>query len=361
MDIQPTFNWQVYQDAGETPPSVIDYLTESRHGSIFQSPPWTMATHPHPDRCIVAAAFHGHQPVFAALVEKSRLPGTGYFYGYIHRGPVFDDVDLAVGLWPKFEEIIRNEGICAATVQPFWEYRPVTPLIRHLMSEGYFISTKSRAHSQTLTIDLHRSIEEIFRDSLSSMRRGRIRKANKLGMTVRPAADEMEMATFWNMYHTMCQRKGIRSWPLERFKAVFNYSRRHPGLCTCLIAWLDGEIVGGIIVLRHGKTAEFTKGGSTSKKLPGVPKTELLHWQAIQWAKETGAAVYDFGGYTPNASKGSQEWGINKFKEGFTKRRVRLFEPMEKIYSPIPFQIFDSLREAKKRLSTIIPAVQRAF
>jgi lipid II:glycine glycyltransferase (peptidoglycan interpeptide bridge formation enzyme) len=361
MQIKPNVNWQLYRDLQTVPPQVTDYLTQSPHGSVFQSPEWVMATHPNSKRCVVATAMEGNRPLFAALVEKSRLPGTPYHYGYVHRGPVMDDIDQAVTMWPAFERLMQKEGICATTIKPQWEQNAATALVDFLKFRGYATATDNQSHANTLCIDLERSTDEIFRKDLNSMRRGRIRKAIKLGIRTERVRSDAEMAAFWEIYRTMCDRKGIKYWSSEMFRRIYRYSQQHPDNCICLIGWLNGDLIGGLIVLKHGRMAEFTKGGSTSKPMAGVPKTELLHWEAIQWAKRTGARFYDLGGITPGAEKGSQEYGINKFKSGFTKQHMQLFGPMEKVFRPVPYRIFHSLRKVKKSLTTVAPQLRRVL
>jgi lipid II:glycine glycyltransferase (peptidoglycan interpeptide bridge formation enzyme) len=361
MQTYPSVKWHVYRDLKTIPRQVTTYLTESPHGSVFQSPPWVLATHSNPERCVVITAFQGNRLVFAALLEKSKLPGTPYHYGYIHHGPVVDDMDLAVALWPDFEAFYQAEGVCATTIQPQWEQQRAAPLCDYLKRQGYTISTDSGSHADTLCIDLRRSIDDIFRKDLNSMRRGRIRKAIKLGMRTDRVRNDTEMEAFWNMYRTMCNRKKIKFWSADMFRRVYHYSRQHPDNAVCLLGWLNGDLIGGLIVLKHGNIAEFTKGSSTSKPLTGVPKTELLHWEAIHWAKRVGARFYDLGGITPDARKGSQEWGINKFKRGFSKQHMQLFSPMQKVFRPVPFKIFHSLRKAKKSLTLVVPQVQKVM
>jgi lipid II:glycine glycyltransferase (peptidoglycan interpeptide bridge formation enzyme) len=351
----------LYRELQTVPRQVTDYFTQNPHGSVFQSPSWVLATHANPRRSIAATAFEGNRPVFAALVEKSRLPGTPYHYGYIHRGPVMDDIDRAVALWPAFEKLMQREGICATTIQPQWEHNAAAVLIDFLKSRGYATATDSQSHANTLCIDLQRSTDEIFRKDLNSMRRGRIRKAIKLGIRTERVRSDAEMAAFWEMYRKMCDRKGIKYWSSEMFRRVYRYSQQHPDNCICLMGWLDGELIGGLIVLKHGNMAEFTKGSSTSKPLSGVPKTELLHWEAILWAKSAGARFYDLGGITPGAEKGSQEWGINKFKSGFSKQQMQLFGPMEKVFHPAAYRIFHSLRKVKKSLAMVAPQLRRVL
>ncbi len=350
--------WMIYNRLENTPKEVASFLSDSRHGSILQNPQWYLCTELRTERFLVVAAFSQQRPVFAALIRKSLIPGTSYFAASVQRGPVFEDVDLAISLWEGFEARLHQEGLCALEIHPFWERGQTERLRIFLQKRGYEPALNNRSHNKTVTLDLCRSEEEIF-NSLKGSRRNMIRKAEKLGIRVKSVQSKEEMELFWKMYRDMCKSKGINYWSSESFERIWQFSMDHPGDCACFIGTLDDEIIGGHIALRHADVVEVTRGGASTSPIKGVPKTDLILWESILWAKKQGARIYDFGGITPDAEKGSPEWGINRFKYDFTDHEVHLFEPMEKIFNAKIYNVHSSLKKVKEVVLKYLPELSK--
>jgi lipid II:glycine glycyltransferase (peptidoglycan interpeptide bridge formation enzyme) len=346
--------WQKYKSLARIPDNVTNFLSNSAHGSILQSPKWYLRIANNPSRYMVVAALEGDHPVFAALVRKSHIPATTYYMGSIERGPVFKEVDQAISLWEEFESLLHGDGLRALKIHPFWEREKASRLNAYLLQRGYGRAFEMRSHTETVTIDLNPSEEAIF-NTLKGSRRNLIRKAVKLGIRVDMVKTKEEMERFWRMYRDMSLSKGLSYWPLAKFERIRRFGIEHPRDCVCLIGSLEGEIIGGHIALRHADVVEVTRGGASIRLNNGVPKTDLILWESILWAKRQGARVYDFGGIAPNAEKGSPEWGVNRFKFDFSARRILLFEPMEKIFNAKIYNMHASMKKVKKVVKQLLP------
>jgi lipid II:glycine glycyltransferase (peptidoglycan interpeptide bridge formation enzyme) len=346
--------WQRYENLQSIPVHVSRFLTSTRHGSTFQNPQWYLCTEDRTDRFMVLAALQRGEPVFASLVMRRWVPGTSFYAGIVPRGPVFDDLELALSIWDDYERQLTLCNLCSIEIHPFWERLQAGKLRSFLIRRGYAFMPENQYHTETLTLDLTPSEEAIF-NGLKGSRRNLIRKAMKMGISVRPVRNSEEMRKFWEMYHQMCLNKEIGCWPRKRFESVRRYSQEFPSQCACLIGWLNGDLVGGNIILRHGDIAEVTRGGGSTRCSNGVPKTDLILWESILWAKRAGAKTYDFGGITPDAEKGTPEWGINRFKMEFTRNHVSLLEPMEKVFNANFYGIFSSLKRFKKMVLKRLP------
>lgn len=346
--------WQTHNDIKTAPESICRFLQSAQHGSIFQSPQWCMHTEENSDRYMIIAALRQARPVFASLIRKSWVPGTSSYFGSVQRGPVFDEIQLAIDIWHEYEMQLIQSGICAIEIHPYWERSQAHRLRRHLQNKGYVLSTQNISHTETLILDLSPPEEDLFY-SLKSSRRNLIRKAIKIGIRVEPVQNSKEMTEFWQMYRDLCWRKGINYWSYKRFEKIRCFSVEYPDDCICLLGWLNGDLVGGNIILRHSKIVEVARGGGSTRINNSIPKTDLILWESIRWAKRRGATAYDFGGITPNAERGSPEWGINQFKLEFTQKHVSLLKPMEKIFNTKLFRLYNSLRKVKKAVLRHLP------
>jgi peptidoglycan pentaglycine glycine transferase (the first glycine) len=345
--------WKRYEGLHHTPERIRRFLTAARHGSIFQNPQWHVQLGEKSQRYLVIAALHEGEPVFASLIRKTRVPGTSFFAGNAQRGPVFDNVSTAINLWDEYEAQLLECGICALGIQPFWNRIEAEQLRSFLQTRRYRLLSHG-IHTETLTLDLTPPEETIF-NSLSSTRRRQIRKAIRIGIEVKPAGTSEEMEKFWQLYREMCLSKGINFAPLKRFEQIRLFSKQFPADCACLLGWLNGTLVGGNIILRHSRIAEYTHGSGSIRIARGVPKTDLIHWESIRWAKRVGSTLYDFGGFKPDAEKGSHLWGINRFKLEFTQNRVELLEPMEKVFNAGPYRIYAGLKRLKRMFLKYLP------
>jgi lipid II:glycine glycyltransferase (peptidoglycan interpeptide bridge formation enzyme) len=347
-------HWMLYGDLTRVPSPVGHYLEDSEHGSVFQYPPWILLTAEKPDRYKVIACLADGMPVFAALLYMSPLPGLYAYKGVIERGPVFEDEARAIALWDDFESQLRKLRLCSLEISPFWERDRIQKLRLHLGSRGYIRCATSVCHTETLIVDLGPSEEEIFKSMKGS--RNRIRKALSMGIQVREAQDEGEVKMFWQMYRDMCQSKELHCGPYRQFEKIWRFSKAYPSDCAYLLGWLGTSLVGGYILLRHGDIVEITRGGGSTSVDPAIPKSELIFWEAIRWAKQTGASVCDLGGVTPDAEEGSAKWNINRFKKKFSDQQISLFEPMIKLFNPRLYDLHCALRRLKRSVAQTMTA-----
>ena len=113
---------------------------------------------------------------------------------------------------------------------------------------------------------------------------------------------------------------------------------------------MDGELLGAVAVFTLGRRAIYGYGAS-SRSQPGVPKTHLLHYEAMLRARSRGCVVYDMGGFGAGAGDSNERTPVQKinyFKTGFGGREVVFVPAQERILKPIPYRL---LRSANRLLS----------
>ncbi len=340
--------WDIITNLKNVNKEIADFLSKSPHGSLFQSPQWTGQTDKAGKSFIVCAFKDNRKPIFGALILKSLIPGTRYFVGTIRRGPVFKKIDTALSLWSSFEKQVLDKGVISLIVNPYWEYYESMALKEYLAINGYKLSHELSGHSETLVIDLSKSEEDIFKNSVDSKTRNMIRKGLRMNIKSRPAESLDEIKQFRDLHQKMAQIKNIKGPSLEEFKNIFTFTQENPGEGVCILSWLDHNMVGGCIILRHGCRMVYSWGASTDKRLKGVPKTENALWESILWAKKTGAALFDLGGVKPGAEKKSDFALINSFKMGFSRDRIKLFPTLQKDFKPFLCKSHKLLKIAAK-------------
>ena len=81
------------------------------------------------------------------------------------------------------------------------------------------------------------------------------------------------------------------------------------------VAERAGEIQACLVVPFSRFSAYYVYGGSQPEPVQGA--TNLLHWEAMLYFKQTGVKFYDFVGVRINPKKGSKQEGLSQYKERF--------------------------------------------
>jgi GNAT acetyltransferase-like protein len=140
-------------------------------------------------------------------------------------------------------------------------------------------------------LDLSRGSAALFKE-FSSNRRVNINKAIKNGVEVFQAATADDIATYYEIYCTWCERKGVPAQSLGRLRSLLELKENR----RLLLARHRGTIVAGIILrFVSGGLIEYAANASREDAL-SVRPNDLLHWRAIEWACSAGFTHYSLGG-----------------------------------------------------------------
>lgn len=196
----------------------------------------------------------------------------------------------------------------------------------------------------TSIIDLNQDLDTIWQKIDRKSTRYGIRHASNLGVNIKINEEYEE---FYQIYKSFIQKKGINLYgttvSLELMK---KYG-------TLFVSKYNGEVLGGHLYLEDDTNLMLWI--SASKRLE-VDKEKarlignanrLLHWKAIQYAKEKQLKEFDFGGLWPTeeANKDKVKYAINSFKLDFggyiadryiyDKVHSRAYKAMRYIYNNV--------------------------
>lgn len=152
-------------------------------------------------------------------------------------------------------------------------------------------------------------------DRLEASCRRAIRKAERSGLSCAPADDADPVAVYYELATRSAERTGERLLPIDYYRCVWT-TLSPGGRCTILLARLDNRPVGALLLIADRGGVAFLGGVSDPAALP-YRVNDLLHWEAIRWAKRSGASWYRLGPVFPTASS---EWPIarvSRFKAKF--------------------------------------------
>jgi peptidoglycan pentaglycine glycine transferase (the first glycine) len=228
------------------------------------------------------------------LVRPTRLGAIGY----CPRGPLLGEDDPATlgALLDGLARLARRERILYVKVQPPAGREDMVPVLRE---HGFVAGDMQAAPVATVRIDLRGPVEEILA-SMRSATRQKIRKATRKGIVVREAGAS-GLAAFGEVLAATGRRQGFAPYPVAYYAEIleqFGDGQR----ATLLLAEHEGEVLSGAVIVGYGDTVVYKMGGWSGDSTAPRPN-ELMHWQAMQWAKERGYRYYDLDGISPSVAR----------------------------------------------------------
>lgn len=234
-----------------------------------------------------------------AQIIRYELPANrGYFFSPY--GPV---------IWQ--EEIINwLEENAAKEKCIFWRYEP---------KEKIDINARRvRDHhpSQTLVLDLRQS-EETLLQQMHAKTRYNIHLAHRHGVAIKVSQDMREIEIFYELMRETAQRQKIRIHPKSYYQLML-HTLGDRGMLKMYLAEYQTNVLAVAVMIYFGQTVTYLHG-AMSQENKNVMAPYLLHWRAMQEARQAGFSFYDFFGISD-----SPKWrGITRFKKGFGGREVQ--------------------------------------
>jgi lipid II:glycine glycyltransferase (peptidoglycan interpeptide bridge formation enzyme) len=320
------------------------FVTNNRYGNLYQHPAWTgIADNTRITQFIYFWGEESGNIKVSALINRHRLPVLGWTKDTIRRGPVCDNSNILRDSITHLVQLLKAKGSTSLQLNPYWPYPEANAVEKTLQAQGFSeLPATKGLHKHTLIIDLQKSEKEIYK-GFRRFTRERIKKAEKLGMTVRPVQNESEVKSFSLLFNKLATDKQIRNLSEKYFVRLWHAFLKDKTNGIFLITRYEEEIVSGLIVLRHNTRAVATFSASENQKYLKIPKSQPNHWHAILWAKENKCNVYDLGGYLPNAPEGSSLEGVNQFKIGFSKQQEDLVGEHESIFYQKKYQFLSKI------------------
>lgn len=241
------------------------------------------------------------------VLERRARDGRGVILRIEPNDPVGDE-------WPAFFE---GRG--------FTEGKPVQPKV-----------------TQLLRIDAD---AETLKAGFKPKTRYNLNLAERKGVTVHAARD---VGTFAKLAAETAKRQGIHLPGAAYYQAALDLFDKKDEV-RLYLANHEGDVLGGIMVFRFGKTAYYLFGGSTENKRELMPNY-LLHWQAMLDFRAMGCELYDWWGIPEEPAPDHPWFGLYRFKTGFGGETVRYVGLYERVLRPGALRLERSLQQLKSRV-----------
>lgn len=181
---------------------------------------------------------------------------------------------------------------------------------------------------------------------MSKGHRADVRRATRSGVTVRAGAGTPDLNVFYAILAATGARAQFGIHHRDYYQAV---DHLFGAAARLWLAERDGVTQAVALTVAWGGAGLYLYSGSTDAGLKSGAQ-HLIQWQAIQWVRERGCAIYDFWG-VPDlfglaasvADPAERErlemiaradplFGVYRFKKGFGGRVVRYLPAYDRVY-----------------------------
>jgi lipid II:glycine glycyltransferase (peptidoglycan interpeptide bridge formation enzyme) len=132
-----------------------------------------------------------------------------------------------------------------------------------------------------------------------------------------------------------------------------------------MIAEVDGAPVSAMLGIVFGDRMIFKRAGWSGTHRDARPN-EVLHWEAMRWARAAGLRHYDFDGIEPDVARaiatgveGPEATNVTRFKLGFGGEVVLLPDSLSYLPNRALHLGYTQLFPRVKRLRVVKQALKR--
>ncbi len=306
------------------------------YATYFQSPYWAQACRDG----LGLKPFHAEKLVFSdgasalvplgllselkGLSSRHVMSALGTYGGWISSAPL---PEMHAGLLCDWVLAQRNL---------FWRVSPFLPGVSDAIK-------RTGTHDLTWVLPLEQGFAAVF-GGWSRAHRSSTSKAQRMGVTIRPAASSRDWDAYFQIYQKALRRWGdavTSNYPRTLFAALSAMPRTQLWL-----AWVEDTPVAGMICLYSQRHVAYWHGAADEAYFPYRPVL-LMVKEALHHACEGGYAWFDF-----NPSGGHE--GVARFKRGFGA--LELSAPV--ITRDTPFRQLVTAARRKIHAPAAAPAAQ---
>lgn len=295
------------------------------------------------------------QTIAACLVLQRKVMQQASFLAlsvlYAPRGPLLDwsDSELSSQVIADLQNFARkNRAIflkidpdlptgCGIPGESDAQETPDGIAVRGLLqTNGWQFSDEQIQFRNTVVVDLTPEEDEMLM-RMKSKTRYNIRLAKRRGVTVR-VGNASDIDLLYQMYaHT-----AVRDDFLIRHKAYYETvwgTFFEADLAEPLIAEVDGQAIGAVVIFRFGGRAWYIHGMSLDEHREKMFNYRL-QWEAMRRAKAAGCHAYDMWGAPDEFTEDDPLWGVYRFKDGFGGQVVRTLGAWDYPVRPMIYKLY---------------------
>ncbi len=301
-----------------------------------------------------------HKMVAAAQVLRRGAAHIPLWIGhlaYIPKGPVLDwsQPGECWALFSQLHPLLRRQGALALRIEPnqsaghhMLDKSALYPGVldpgietgleapQAALTSMHFHPVQAIQPLRTILLDLTPD-EDTLLARMKEKWRYNVRLAARKGVRVRVAQSIEDVKAWYGLLQTTGERDQFGIHTLDYYLQAWRiFSPRNQG--RLFLAEYNSQLLAGIFVGLLGKSALYLYGASSNEHRKLMPNY-LLQWEAIRWAKQEGAASYDFWGIPETDDENEAMAGVYRFKSGWGGEIVRFPGCYEHVYRPLAMHL----------------------
>jgi len=297
--------------------------------------------------------------VSAAALVLQRKAATGGIplkmsVMYAPRGPLLDwsQPHLVRRVLDDLQTFARDKGAIFLKIDPDLplgfgipgdqEGKPHPPGLavrQDLLERGWVFSDEQIQFKNTVVVGLAEGEEDLLM-RMKSKTRYNIRLAERRGVSVRAGGmDDIDL--LYRMYAHTSIRDDFLIRSKDYYEAVWR-TFFEAGLAVPLIAEVEGDPVGAVVIFRFGGRAWYIHGMSLDEHREKMFNYRL-QWEAMRTAKAAGCIEYDLWGAPDQFTEDDPLWGVYRFKDGFGGRVVRTLGAWDYPVRPLVYRLYSQV------------------
>ncbi|GCE04053.1 lipid II:glycine glycyltransferase FemX [Dictyobacter aurantiacus] len=282
------------------------------------------------------------QIVAVAQVLRKTAPRVPLALGhlaYIPRGPVVDwqQPELVRTFFAQLDRYVRRQGALALRWEPDVEVATTAgEAVERFTREWGATEIAPVQPGRSIVLDLAPDEDRLLAQMKEKWRYN-VRLGARKGVQVRLASSLADVEGWYTLLRTTGDRDQFGIHSLAYYQRVWELYAPSDNL-RLLLAEHDGQLLAGIMIAIMGRQAIYLYGASSNQQRQLMPNY-VLQWEAIRWAKQCGAHVYDFWGIPASDDEDEAMAGVYRFKRGWGGRVVQYAGGYEHIYRPLSMRL----------------------
>ncbi len=268
----------------------------------------------------------------AMLIAKPTFLGKSTFY--CPGGPLMDYEDTAlVNFFMRhLKKYAKTHNGYTIHIDPYYELIERTrdgeikeggfnhkKGIKNLKKLG-FRSIKSTMPRYLFVLDLKNRTEDQLLADMKRNTRNHVRKAEKMGVTVRELKRE-ELSIFKQITESTSNRRHFQDRPLSYYQDMYDLFHKR-GEVKFLLAEANGIPLSAAMFMLYGDEVIYLYSGSDEQYMKDYNAQYVIQWYMIKYAAKHKFKTYNFYGIQGLPDKTSKDYGIYDFKKGFTSEET---------------------------------------
>ncbi|GAC1357157.1 MAG: peptidoglycan bridge formation glycyltransferase FemA/FemB family protein [Ktedonobacteraceae bacterium] len=284
------------------------------------------------------ALWDGSRMVAVAQVLRKTAPRVPLRLGhlaYIPKGPVVDwsQIELCEAFLTQLNAYLHAQGALAVRIEPPQELESEEGVLalKRLAAPGMH-AVPAIQPLRTIVLDLAPD-EATLLAQMKEKWRYNVRLGARKGVAVRVATSAEDVHAWYHLLQTTGERDQFGIHTLDYYLRVWQIFAP-TDLVRLFLAEHEGQLLAGIFVGLFGRQALYLYGASSNEQRQLMPNY-VLQWEAIRWAKQRGALLYDFWGIPETEEENEAMAGVYRFKRGWGGRVTQFVGCYEYVYRPL--------------------------